>query len=87
MDVAYERYIENSIRDRYPFVGTPIRLYFRENERKEKDINLKNKELKPWEKYANRKKQGRQIRAPKEKQDRHHDSNYKGGSVRRNQKP
>jgi uncharacterized membrane protein YgcG len=56
VDVSYERYIENSIRERYPFVGTPIRLYFRENERKAKDVSLKNKEPKPWEKYANRKK-------------------------------
>lgn len=26
---SYERYLENRIRERYPFIGTPIRLFFR----------------------------------------------------------
>jgi GTP-binding protein len=26
---GYERYMENRIRERYPFTGTPIRLLFR----------------------------------------------------------
>jgi GTPase len=29
MHVTYERYLENRIRVAYPFVGTPLRLSFR----------------------------------------------------------
>ncbi|MCA9887044.1 MAG: ribosome biogenesis GTPase Der [Anaerolineae bacterium] len=32
---TYERYLENRIRDAYPFEGTPIRLSFRERKREE----------------------------------------------------
>ncbi len=30
---SYERYLENVIRERYPFEGTPIRLWFRDRDR------------------------------------------------------
>ena len=33
---SYERYLENRIREHYPFVGTPLRLIFRERGRKKK---------------------------------------------------
>ncbi len=33
---SYERYLENRIREHYPFVGTPLRLIFRERSRKKK---------------------------------------------------
>jgi GTP-binding protein len=33
---SFERYLENSIRLRYPFLGTPLRLIFRKNEGKER---------------------------------------------------
>lgn len=32
---SYERYLENQIRERYPFPGTPLRFAFRARERKE----------------------------------------------------
>lgn len=34
---TYERYLENQIRQVYPFTGTPIRLSFRERERKRRE--------------------------------------------------
>ena len=34
---SYERYLENRIREHYPFVGTPLRLIFRERGRKKKN--------------------------------------------------
>lgn len=34
---SYERYLENRIREAYPFVGTPLRLYFRAQRRENKD--------------------------------------------------
>ncbi len=34
---TYERYLENQIREVYPFTGTPIRLSFRSKEDREKD--------------------------------------------------
>jgi len=34
---SYERYLENQIRERYPFTGTPIRLSFRMRDKKHKD--------------------------------------------------
>ncbi|HID88834.1 MAG TPA: ribosome biogenesis GTPase Der [Anaerolineae bacterium] len=33
---SYERYLENRIREHYPFVGTPLRLIFRERGKKRK---------------------------------------------------
>jgi len=32
---SYERYLENQIRAYYPFIGTPIRIYFRQREQRE----------------------------------------------------
>lgn len=34
---SYERYLENRIREAYPFVGTPIRVYFRAQRREDKN--------------------------------------------------
>ncbi len=34
IDVSYIRYLENQIRERFPFEGSPIRIFFRERERK-----------------------------------------------------
>ena len=34
---SYERFLENQIRARYPYTGTPIRLSFRERKRKERE--------------------------------------------------
>ncbi|MBI5959584.1 MAG: ribosome biogenesis GTPase Der, partial [Chloroflexi bacterium] len=36
---TYERYLENQIRQKYPFTGTPIRLSFRERDHKGRDKN------------------------------------------------
>lgn len=33
---SYARYLENRIRDHYPFTGTPLRLHFRSSERRSK---------------------------------------------------
>ncbi len=35
MHFTYERYLENRIRDEYPFIGTPIRISFRERRNKD----------------------------------------------------
>lgn len=35
---TYQRYIENSIRKEYEFLGTPFRMHFREGERKVREI-------------------------------------------------
>ena len=35
LHVTYERYLENRIRDAYPFVGTPLRLSFRNRQQAE----------------------------------------------------
>lgn len=32
---SYERYLENRIREHYPFLGTPMRIYFRNRSRKD----------------------------------------------------
>jgi GTP-binding protein len=32
---SYQRYVENQLRDRYPFMGTPIRMFFRKRTSKE----------------------------------------------------
>lgn len=34
VNLSYKRYLENEIRERYPFEGTPIRLFFRSHEEK-----------------------------------------------------
>ena len=35
MHFTYERFLENRIRERYPFEGTPIRISFRERRNKD----------------------------------------------------
>jgi GTP-binding protein len=35
MHLTYERYLENQIREAYPFVGTPLRLSFRNRQQAE----------------------------------------------------
>jgi len=35
MHFSYERYLENRIRQKYPFEGTPIRISLRERKRDE----------------------------------------------------
>ena len=34
---SYERYLENTIRKHYPFLGTPLKLVFRERTRKPRE--------------------------------------------------